>query len=96
MALRSRIQRLEAASQKWRPLLPELYDPAFERLVSHPDWPGLARELAALIERLIERGAADMAAIRQGIIADERGRETIILMSEIRAGLRPTRTNAET
>ena len=88
MALHNRIKRLEEAIQKCQALEQwRRYDPAWEQLVDDPEWPALVRELFALLHRLMASGCADMLAIRQGMIADDRAREICCRLSEIAGGL---------
>jgi hypothetical protein len=88
MALRSRITRLEEAWRRRGAAWPRLIDPALVGLVDNPEWRELVVELAGIIARLIEQGCADAVAVRQGIIANDRGREICCLLSEIRCGFR--------
>jgi hypothetical protein len=89
MALRGRIERLEAAWRRRGAARPRLIDPALvERLVDDPEWRTLVRELYAICLRLMESGCADMVALRQGVLFDDRGREILCLMGEIQCGLR--------
>ena len=91
---RNRIKRLEAAFRKCQAAQQlRRFDPAaWEALLDDPEWRALVRELYALIQRLIESGWLELDSIRQGIIADDRGREILCLLSEIGAGFRFDRT----
>jgi hypothetical protein len=88
MALHSRIKRLEAAWRKRGAARPRLIDPALERLVDDPEWRALLRELYAICMPWMESGGIDLPTLRQRILADDRGREVLCLISEIQAGLR--------
>jgi hypothetical protein len=88
MALHNRIKNLEDAWRRRGAARPVIVDPTLERLVEDPEWPALLREFYAICTRLIEGGCADIVALRQRILADDRGREIMCLLSEIQAGLR--------
>jgi hypothetical protein len=87
MALHNRIKKLEEAWRKRGAARPRLIDPALERLVDDPEWRALVRELYAICMPWMESGI-DLPTLRQKVLADDRGREVLILIGEIQCGLR--------